>query len=321
VENQAEKKGTFSPWSTILQDAWDPTRNLGHRLSADSQSAIRALWESPERDAWLKRGAFTFWVKSVDDLAALRGIPPEHPHFKTALWRRALLGDVTAVPYIKSILTSNRHWFRVVAPIWCAEFSDATNQVLLALREQTPPDFSGGQSNDHYMLADLLRDIPGEDAEKLLVKHWDHLQYSRRFVQVALYLGTEQCMTLANATLQKWPPHIDAFEHLGNFFGFRVYGLWDRLSKDHMETLRPHLKRLDNHTIVDMVEFLQPFPFKSMRRRRKTLSLLLQKSNGRSSFCRVSVCKTSRPHRPSHSRQSWTRSAYALRPGVSLPPP
>ena len=185
----------------------------------------------------------------------MQSIPPEDPQFKAALWRRTLLGDFTAVPHVKAILGSDTHWFYVIAHIWCAEFSHATDEALLTLREHTPTDFSGGQTNDHYMLANLLRDIPGEDAEKLLVKHWDHLQYSNHFVHVALYLGTEQCTALAHTALQKWPPHIDAFEDLGMFFGFFTQGLSDRLSSVHLETLRPYLKHLDIHTIVDMVEF------------------------------------------------------------------
>jgi hypothetical protein len=181
AENRAEREGNVSLWSLTLTNDWDPTRNLGYRLSADSLNAIRALWESP-CEWWLKKTALTFWVNATNDLDALRAIPPEHPQFKDVLWRRALLYDITAVPYVKSILGSDKRWFYVVARIWCAEFTDITDQALLALREQTPTDFSGGQANDHYMLANLLRDIPGEDAEKLLVRHWDHLRYSKPFV-------------------------------------------------------------------------------------------------------------------------------------------
>jgi hypothetical protein len=255
AENRADKEGSVSLWSLTLTNDWDPTRNLGYRLSADALNAIRALWEPPASEGWLKKTAFAFWVKATDDLDVLRVIPSEHPQFKDALRRRALVGDFTAVPYVKAILASDTHWFHVIAHIWCAEFSQVTDQALLTLREQTPTDFSGGQTNDHYMLANLLRDIPGEDAEKLLVKHWDHLRYSKHFVQVALYLGTERCTALANMALQKWPPHIDAFEHLGMFFGFFTLGLSDRLSLAHLETLQPYLKQLDIHTMMDMVEF------------------------------------------------------------------
>jgi hypothetical protein len=110
-----------------------------------------------------------FWVNATNDLDALRAISPEHPQFKDVLWGRALLYDITAVPNVQSILGSDKRWFYVVARIWCAEFTDITDQALLALREQTPTDFSGGQANGHYMLANLRGDIPAEDAEKLLV--------------------------------------------------------------------------------------------------------------------------------------------------------
>ena len=255
AENRAEREGNTSLWSLILQHDWDATRNLGYRLSGDALNAIRALWESPVSEGSLKKTAFAFWVNATDDSDALRAIPPEHPQFKDALRRRTLLGDFTAIPYVKAILGSDTHWFYVIAHTWCAEFWHITDQALLTLREQTPTDFSGGQTNGHYILANLLRDIPGEEAEKLLVKHWDHLWYSKHFVQVALYLSTEQCTALANMALQKWPPHIDAFEHLGMFFGFSTLGLSDRLSLAQLETLQPYLKQLDIHTMMQMAEF------------------------------------------------------------------
>jgi hypothetical protein len=255
ANHRAKEQGSFSPWSVRLGDQWDPTRTHGHRLSAESLDAMKTLWESEDSEEWLKAGALEFWVNAIDDLVILRSIGPEHPQFETVLWRRSRLGDIEAVPYVARLLGRSSHWFRVAAPIWCSEFLNVTDQALKALSSKTPLDYSGGATNDHHMLAELLRDIRREDAEKLLMKNWNHLQYSPIFIQAALYVGTETCIDCANAAIAKCPPDVNVFQHIGFFFGFFMYGLSERLSIAHLEVLLPYLGRLHDVSLHDMAEF------------------------------------------------------------------
>jgi hypothetical protein len=255
ANHRAKEQGSFSPWADMLRRQWDSTWSSGHRLSAESLDAMKTLWQSEDSEEWLKAGAFGFWVNATDDLTILRSIAPEHPQFDTALWRRSRLGDIEAAPYVAKLLGKSSHWFRVAAPIWCSEFFNVTDQALKALSGKTPSDFSGGITNDHHMLAELLRDIRREDAEKLLMKNWDHLQYSPIFIQAALYIGTETCIDCANAAIARCPPDVNVFQHIGFFFGFFTYGLSERLSIAHLEVLLPYLGRLDNVSLHNMAEF------------------------------------------------------------------
>jgi hypothetical protein len=51
------------------------------------------------------------------------------------------------------------------------------------------------------------------------------------------------------------------------FFGFFTQGLSDRLSSVHLETLRPYLKQLDIHTIMDMAEFCVSYEYREWAHR------------------------------------------------------
>jgi hypothetical protein len=62
MENRADREGSTSLWSLLLKHDWDPTRNFGYRLTADSLNAIKALWESPASEGWLKKTAFDFFL-------------------------------------------------------------------------------------------------------------------------------------------------------------------------------------------------------------------------------------------------------------------
>jgi hypothetical protein len=256
IERRVKESGGFSPWILSLHDEWDPTnKSRGHRLSAAALGAIRACWESSDTEPLLKDTAFQAWVRATDDLSALRSIPQDHAGLSQVLWRRAYLGDLTAVQQVKPLLPANNRWFHVIHHIWSVEFVEATDSALLELRDKTPTDYSGGRTDDHYMLAHLLRDIPIKDSEPLLTKHWEHLKYSRLFVQAALYIGTTGTLTLATTAIGDYPANTDVFEHAGSFFGFSTESLRERVSIGHLEALLPYIEQIDDHLLSDMAEF------------------------------------------------------------------
>ena len=258
TERRIKGTGGISTWQIHVRDQWDPTRETrGRRLSPEAIQAIRTCWESETADPQLRETAFKFWVSAIDDLEALRSISVDHPQFKSVLRRRATLGDLSTITLIKPLISNDNNWFRVIRKIWTEQFIDVLDDALLNLRENSPSDYTGGVTNAHYMLADLLRDIPPSKAQSLLVKHWDHLKFSRRFVQVALYIGSPECMALATEAICNYSENVDPFDHIGFFFGFMTTGLNDRLEFRHLEVLLPYVTRLSDHVLIDMAELCQ----------------------------------------------------------------
>jgi hypothetical protein len=125
------------------------------------------------------------------------------------------------------------------------------------MKKSMPSDHTNGMTDDHFMLAQLLRDIPANEAQPLLIKHWGYLKFSPLFVQAALYIGSPQCVELAAAAIGDYPSNIDPLKFLGDFFGFFVTGLMDRVEHRHLEVLLPYLGRLDDSTLWYMAEFCE----------------------------------------------------------------
>jgi len=253
-------KGTekLSPWLMSLRDEWDPTMDgRGRRLPLESLQVIRSCWEAETADPQLRETAFDFWVNATDDLGQLRTIPPNHPQFKRALWRRTRLGDRTTLPQVLPLLQSESHWFHNLDRVWSGLLKQPVDSALEKISERTPTDYSGGRTDEHYRLSELLRDIPMEDAEPFLLKHWNHLQFSPLFVQASLYLGTPLCVARARAAIERYPNRGTVFKHLGVFFGFSTTGLMDRIEHRHLEVLLPFLAELDDHTVSGMAEHCQ----------------------------------------------------------------
>jgi len=258
IEQQTKKKGNFSPWLMILRDNWDPTNSIrGRRLSLESVEAIKACWESGDSPPHLSETAFRFWIRTIDSIKILCSISPDHPQFSAVLWRRATLGDVSVVPMIKPLLSTEDKWFHVLGRVWTQECREPLDHVFLKLEKSTQANYSGEITNTHFMLAHLLRDIPVAEAQPMLLKHWGFLQFCPPFIHVALYHGTPETKKIAESAIEKFPKENSPFKHIGAFFGFFVSDRIDRLNLQHLETLRTYLDCLDDHDLWEMAEFCE----------------------------------------------------------------
>jgi len=72
-----------------------------------------------------------------------------------------------------------------------------------------------------YHTSEMLMRLPAVDADRLLLKHWDHLRFSPHFVQSALYVSTPRLLEAAGAAVSESPEPAKLFEHLSHHFGLR----------------------------------------------------------------------------------------------------
>lgn len=200
IEKEIEGTDRWSPWAFHCRDDWDPLRRPENRLSDASRNAILNLWNESEKK-WLKKSLLRTWIATTDTTAELSSLPHEFATSRPVLWRRARLGDQSITNLVLERMEEESDWWHVIPPIWTDRFIDVLDRALAALGQKTPADFSGGTSNNHYSLSKVLRDIPLEVAEQQLLKHWESLKFSARFVQVALYVGGESLLSAVKAVV------------------------------------------------------------------------------------------------------------------------
>lgn len=230
-------------------------------LSVSSVSRLRHLWSDLENSDVVRNLAFRLWLANadrdqVDVLKVATMVTPTEPFFKNAIWERARLGDKACVPDLVSILEVDTSLFPIASHVWCDEIAAVAEKRLQSFDTNIPRDFTGGKLDEHYYLAEILRDVPIKDAEDLLLNRWTHLRYSPLFVQAALFVGTTPCLRLAREAINEYPDDVDPFEHVAQFF--RVLGFGGGLSVDtadppvalrHIKNLEPYLDRLDEMTL------------------------------------------------------------------------
>jgi len=250
-------KRSFFPYASIWRDQWRRDTE-SHRLSEASLAALRELWSNPASPDWLQKYAFEIWAEYTDDLPTLREVGVKgSPFADLSLKRRTIKGDSTAAPAVKAHIIKNElraYWLQFLHHVWQPDFEEMLDDLLMQAfpaGEQTQKPWS----DENFQLAHVLRDIPTEPAERLLLNHWRKFMGIPVFIQAALYLSTENTRTVAAQAIAAIGAGPDPFEHLGSFFGFKTFGLRDRLRFEHIESLRPYLEKIGAMTIFELAEW------------------------------------------------------------------
>lgn len=255
IEKEIEGTDSSSPQVIQYRVDWDPLIRPENRLSDASRNAILCLWNKSE-ETWLKKSLLQTWIATTDMAEELSSLPDEFATSRSVLWRRVSLGDLSITDLVLKCIDKESEWWHVIPPIWSDRFTDPLDRALAVLGEKTPSDFSGGGSNDHYFLSKVLRDIPLDIAEQRLLKHWESLKFSTRFVQAALYVGSEHLLTAVGEVINDAPDGWEPFKYIGSMFGFKTTGLKDRLTDKHINALLPYVTRLSDMDLMDMAEWL-----------------------------------------------------------------
>ena len=257
-ERSRLRPGHFSSNVLDLTRPWDLQKTPDpRRLSDVSRQRACGLWGGQDNDEHIRQLAFDLWLTRCvsEDLPTLSEIDASSRLFRPAVLARARLGDVTCVPELIPEIRKLSWHFRLAPPVWCTELHELADEYLQSFRAQIPSDFTGGRSDDHFALSELLMEIPRYEAEGLLVDHWGHLRFSPLFIQSALFIGTPRCLALADAAIRECPPGIDILEHVDDHFGVMVSGRQDSVTLEHIERLLPYLDRLEAMSVWTIADF------------------------------------------------------------------
>jgi hypothetical protein len=243
-------------WSYSTISHWGFSLNDRPRLSFKSVVRLQGLWENPLNNVSVRDRAFEVWLKNVDRestdvLGSIMKIPSDSPFFLRALWERARLADTSCVPELITQMESNTSLFFVAPHVWCHEIRLVAERQLELFEENIPTDFSGGTLDAHHWLAEMLIMIPPDQAEKMLGENWEHLRYSRLFVQAALYIGTAKSLELASEAIKDYPEDVNPFEYLDSLYGFYNPSKQPHLTLQHLKNLQPYIHLFDEMLLKD----------------------------------------------------------------------
>lgn len=180
----------------------------------------------------------------------LRAVDPSDPLADLVLQERLRRGDHTAVAALLPKLKTDggASWWRLAQFVWSDELDHALDEELQRRDASVARDWGAFYKTDDAVYEQIMR-LPAARGEILLLKHWDHLKFSPRFVQTALYIATPRLRELVEQTVASCPKSADLFEHIGMYYGIRVQGRSGVTRPAQIEALVPYLDMLNESAI------------------------------------------------------------------------
>jgi hypothetical protein len=249
---QAHRAKSFSHYANTWRENWE-NKHGGSPISAESLAELRFLWEDTQQPEWLRSYAFACWTELTPDIESLKDESAPCPSDSSSVWQRAKAGDRGATKDFLAYLKQDWHWLYVMPEIWSSELIRVASDWLAKIQ-----DLSTCVGSDlEHALARVIRDIPTEDGEALLLQNWGILGCRQQFVQAALHVSSERTRELAQQSIDDWRGEDDPFEHIDRYFftGFYKVRPDDRLSLRQMEGLAPYVNRLSSQMLGEMLDF------------------------------------------------------------------
>ena len=252
-------KGTksFSPFVRTAADEWQRAQEQGRPMSDESRKLLLSLWQDDENDNFLRMAAFSLWAatKQDDDLKVLRIASLPEQLTERVLAQRLARGDQQAIPAMIEKLRENSttYWWQCGRYLWAPELTEELNRFLGNRSKQAKRVWLEFCTTDR-ITSELIIRLPIEDAERLLLKHWNHLRFSFYFVQAALYVATEPLLEVASAAIEDCPRPAGLMMFLSWGFGIKIKGHPGLNRESQVLALAPYLDLLDDTDIFNLWE-------------------------------------------------------------------
>ena len=94
--------------------------------------------------------------------------------------------------------------------------------------------------------------LPEIEAERILLKHWNHLQFASYFIQTALYISTPRLLEVAKAAINECSEPTKLFEHLHFHYGIMTKNHPGLTREVQVLSLAPYLHLISPMTIGDL---------------------------------------------------------------------
>ncbi|MEQ9288799.1 MAG: hypothetical protein RIG77_17895 [Cyclobacteriaceae bacterium] len=231
---------------------WDP-KSRNRKLSDDCLSFLVRLWKS-KKDKLKRWFAFNLWANyaTVTDLEMLRQIKRNSFLFKSAFRLRVLMGDKECTQFFSGEVIKHPELVLLSHHIWNEQVKEVVNQFLERLSKIGSA--AEKQLDRLYSLSHLFANIPIEDAEELILNHWNGLSRFNEFLRLGLYIDSKEVNDLAHGLINALEDKKPVFREISRTYGANVVGLSDKITIDKLSRLKPYLGFFDPNEIYWLID-------------------------------------------------------------------
>jgi len=256
TQRRLEGTGSFSHFARSAKDDWQRAQERnGRPMSKDSRNLLLELWRNETKDKHLRTQAFSLWAatQDADDIQVLRSVPPSDELADKILWARLPRGDHQAIPAMIEKLSTDDHgyWWQCGRYLWSSELTEALDAYLDRRSAKAKRTWGESVASD-WITCELIMRLPESQAERLLLKHWEHLHFGPEFIQTALYVSTPCLMEAAQTAITECPEPAELMKYLSVNFGIGTKSRQGLTRESQVRALTPYLHLLSPTDIRDL---------------------------------------------------------------------
>ena len=227
MRSKAGASSGFSPRNDLVTDHWRRAQEEGRPMSPASRDLLLRIWQDQSVDTQRRIAAFDIWASTQDtgDIQVLQNATADAALTNRILFQRLDRRDSSAIPALIEKLRDREHgygWWFFARHVWSPELAQALDEALTWRRDHAAQGWGDAVKGDRSTQEMIMR-LPVAEAERLLLKHWDHLKFSTQFVQAALYVATPELCRQAAGSVAQAPDPATLFRHISQNWGIGTF--------------------------------------------------------------------------------------------------
>jgi len=256
MQKNAKESGSIFIFRRHLIEEWVRAQENGHPMSKDTRGVLLDKWKNDKEDKDIRAAAFSIWAAThtPSDLEIINDCNLSGELEDAAIWARLVRQDHLVITNLIEKLNINEvYWWQCCRHIWSQELTNTLDVCLEQRSRIVKKEWYEHISSD-WITREVIMRLPLIDAERILLKHWNHLHFNSNFVQAALYVATDATLEVVAGTFRECPDPTKLLEYLHIHLGVRSKGHPGITRESQIRALVPYLgfmSQMDIHALWD----------------------------------------------------------------------
>lgn len=238
-EEELEGTGYFNHFLSSSSDVWKRDNKV---MSESSKAELYKLWSNINLNKYIRLQSFKLWSATYleHDKELLIDFQHDTVLYDAILRQRIEQKDITAIPlFIEKIRTSKNsgYWWQFARDFWTSDLSKLLDDEL---EKKSYDEIMDTEDYSVSMISELINKMNINEAELILLKHWDKIKKSPSFIQTSLYIASDKLIKLVAETINSSSSPDAFFIHIGSQYTIRNKN-HEGITIRQLEVLIPYL--------------------------------------------------------------------------------
>lgn len=239
-EEELEGTGYFNHFLSSSRDVW---KRDNKAMSESSKAELYKLWSNKNLNKYIRLQSFKLWSATylAHDKELLIDFQHDTVLYDAILRQRIEQKDITAIPlFIEKIRYSKNsgYWWQFARDFWTSDLSKLLDEEL---EKKSYDEIMDIEDYSVSMISELINKMNINEAELILLKHWDKIKKSPSFIQTSLYIASDKLIKLVAETINSSSSPDTFFIHISSHYGMMTKNHKGITNIKQLEVLIPYL--------------------------------------------------------------------------------